>query len=130
MKSVAEHVEILRAAVVLAVADGKITSSEQGLLRGLAGRVGIGNASLDALIERAQMDATLRDELFQRSMSDPNLTFELLAAAARLDGEISQEERELLIHMMDKLKIPTAQFSEIYRRGVDRADNLRKAKLK
>ena len=103
MKSVHEQVDLLRAAIVLAVADGVIASSERGLLTALAGRIGVGQASLDALIDQAKNDQSFRDELFEYIVSDPDLTMELLVAAARLDGEVTLEEREMLVLFMDKL---------------------------
>lgn len=128
MKTVQEHVEMLRAVVVMALADGKITAGEKGLLKSLASRVGIGQASLDAVIDRAKNDPSARDDLFHRGIDNAETALELLVGAARLDGEISDEERELLVHLMDRLKVPTDRFSEIYRRGIERADGLRRSR--
>jgi tellurite resistance protein len=128
MQTLPEQLEILKAAIVVAVADGQIIASERGLLNAIAARAGVGKASLDAMIERARTDPNMRDELFRRSTSDPELTLELLVAAARLDGEIDQEERAVLVRLMDPLKIPVHRFSEIYQRGLQRADALRKAR--
>jgi tellurite resistance protein len=122
-------VQLLQAAIVLAVADGVVASSERGLLDAIAGRVGVGQMSLEAMIDRAKTDPDVHDELFYRAMTEPELTMELLVAAARLDGEVSQEEREVLVRIMDKLNIPIARFSGIYQKGIQRADQLRKAKF-
>jgi uncharacterized tellurite resistance protein B-like protein len=62
-------------------------------------------------------------------MSEPELAMELLVGAARIDGEVSEEERAVLVRVMETLDIPLARFSEIYQRGIQRADALRKAKF-
>ncbi len=129
MQSSLEQVELIRAAIVLAAADGKISSSERGLLEAFAKRIGIGKASLDAMIDRAITDHTVREEMFRRSMSDPKLTLELLVATARLDGDITTKEREVLIHARELLEIPMDEFAQIYEQGIKRADTLRKTKF-
>jgi tellurite resistance protein len=121
---------MLRAVVVMALADGEISPGEKGLLKGLADRVGIGQASLDAVIDRARNEPSMRDDLFHRGVENAETALELLVGAARLDGEITDEERELLVHLMARLNVPTERFSEIYRRGIERADGLRRARSK
>ncbi len=127
--SISEQLEILRGLVVLTAADGRITAGERGILEKLASRVGVGSASLQAMIERASGDISMRDDLFHRTMSNPEQVMELLVATARIDGEISEEERELLVHMMGKLNISTDRFSDVYQRGIARADTLRDQRL-
>ena len=129
MKSIHEQVELLKAAIVLAAADKVITASEQGLLEALAARIGVGKVSLDAMIERALSDPSTHEELFRRTMSDPETAMELLIAAARIDGEVENSEREVLVKIMQKLDIPVDRFSVLYERGIQRADALRKAKF-
>ena len=129
MESNLEQVELLQAVIVLAAADGMISSSERGMLTSLAGRVGVGQASLDAMIERALNDTSVRDELFHRTRSQAEKAMELLVAVARLDGEVTEEEREVLVHIMQVLNLPMERFAEIYQRGVERADALRKARF-
>ena len=128
MKTLHEQIELMRAVVALAAADGKITRSEMGLLTSLATRIGIGEVSLNALIEQAMEQPEKRDELFGYAMSDPELAMELLVGAARIDGEIADAERELLSDIMSMLEIPVDKFGEIYQRGIQRADELRNAR--
>lgn len=129
MPTIPEQVEVIRAAIVLTAADGEISPSERGLLNSFARRVGIGKASLDAMIERAISDPSVRDEMFHRSMSNPELTLELLVAIARIDGKITTEEREVLIHARQLLNISMDEFAQIYERGIQRADTLRNARF-
>ncbi len=123
-----DDLELLKALVVLAAADDVIAKSERGLLERLCVRVGVGRASLDAMIERAMSDHTCRQELFIRTTAKPELAMELLVAAARIDGEIDERERAVLVDVMGKLKIPVDRFSELYQRGIDRADTIRKSR--
>lgn len=129
MESIHEQVELLKAAIVLAAADQVISPSERGLLTALAGRIGVGKVSLDAMIERALSDPAAREELFRRTMSDPEKAMELLVATARLDGEVADAEREVLAQIMQKLGISVERFADLYERGMQRADALRKAKF-
>ncbi len=121
-----EEAGLLRAVVALAVADGAISRSERGVLANLAQRVGISRRTLTTMVGRARRDPAARDELFRRAASDPALTLEMLVAVAQIDGSIHVEERRLLEIMMEKLDVPFSQFDEIYQRGVERADALRR----
>ena len=129
MPPIHEQVELLKALIVVAAADGKISPSERGLLSRFATRVGIGSASLEAMIERAMSDPSVRDDLFHRTMSNPELALEMLVATARLDGNITSTEREVLIHVRGLLEIPMDDFAQVYDRGIQRADSLRNAKF-
>ncbi len=129
MPSIQEQVTMIRALITLAAADGKISSSERGLLSNFAKRIGIGKASLDAMIEKALADPSVRDELFDRTMSNPDLALEMLVATARLDGDITSKERDVLVHVREILDIPMDGFAQIYERGIKRADSLRDAKF-
>lgn len=120
-----EQAEILRAAIVLAVTDGVITSSEKGLLEALARRLGVSTQTLRQMTERALLDSAVHDELFRVATADPEFTLELLVAAARIDGEIHERERATLLQMSEKLAIPAGQFEHIFTRGVARADAVR-----
>jgi len=120
-----EQAEILRAAIVLAVTDGVITSSEKGLLEALARRLGVSTQTLRQMTERALVDSAVHDELFRVATADPEFTLELLVAAARIDGEIHERERAALLQMSQKLAVPVGQFEHILTRGVARADAVR-----
>lgn len=120
-----EQAEMLRAAIALAVADGVIAPSERGLLRSLARRIGVAADTLDKMIARASSDPSTRERLFQVASADPHLTLELLVAAARIDGEIHDEEQAALTQLAERLDVPVSEFDEIYARGIARADKLR-----
>ena len=55
-----EKMDLLKAALAVAVADGEVRRSEMGVVRGLAERIGVGKASLDAMLDGNVEDARLR----------------------------------------------------------------------
>ena len=98
------HMTLLKAAMAVAVADGRITRSEMGVLRGLAARLGVGGASLDAMLELAREDDSQADNILIRSKERARAALELLVAEARIDGEISLEELLRVGHRVQVLR--------------------------
>jgi tellurite resistance protein len=123
-----EDVELLKAAMSLAIADGQVTRGEWGIIERLAARAGVGRVSLDAMLARAESDPTAKDELFTSVRAKGPRALKLLVATARLDGEISPEERELLVEIAGRLDITGAQFDEVYSAGIAAADAKREQK--
>ncbi len=121
-----EDLELLKAALAVAVADGKVTRSEMGVIKGLALRVGVGQASLDAMMDSAQDDDSVADSLLIGSKEKARKAFELLVAQARIDGDISGEERDVLVRIAGSLKIAGEAFDQAYSAGLARADKIRK----
>lgn len=124
-----EQADVLRAVVGLAVADRYIAPSEGGLLTTLASRFGVTQATLDRLIEQARSDPDFQAGALQCAHGNPESTLELLVAAARLDGEVADEERMLLERFGRQLDVSAERFSRIYLRGVKRADELRRQRF-
>lgn len=128
-----DQLELFKAALAVAVADGKLTRSEMGILKGLAARVGIDRASFEAMLEKAQSRASLVDNIaagaiLLRSRDGGRSALELLVAEARIDGEISDEEREVLIRVASKFGLAGHEFQSIYQAGIARADRIRAAR--
>ena len=118
-----EKMELLKAALALAVADGDVRRCELGVLRGLAKRMAVGEAELNAMLETSQHDDSFADNILIRNQAKAHTAFELLVAQARIDGEISVEERELLVRIAKSLKIDDADFPVVYSAGVRRRDS-------
>lgn len=121
-----EKLELLKAALAVAAADGEIKRSEMGVVEGLAARVGLGKTSFDAMVAAAQRGDSVAGGI---SLQDPAMArkaFELLVAEARIDGEICEAERRLLVWIGAKLKITGDEFQEIYKAGIARADDVRR----
>ncbi len=124
-----EQLEILKAAFAVALADGSLQRCEKGVLQGLAVKAGIGRASFDAMLEAAGQGADdIVDTMFLQSRESAKQALELLVSTARLDGVISDSEREVLVRIGLSLKIDGEDFQQIYQCGMERADQVRKRK--
>jgi tellurite resistance protein len=121
-----EEVEVLKALLSVAAADGRIARSERGVFNNLARRIGVDETTLQQMIDKARYDPQAGDHLFKTQVGDPEQAMKLLVATARLDGEISQEERELLVDISTKLDIGPGDFSRVYQAGIAAADTTRK----
>ena len=53
---------------------------------------------------------------------------ELLVGQARIDGEISDEERSVLVRIASSLGITGDDFQTVYQAGIQRADKIRKSR--
>ncbi len=124
--SIHEDLELLNAVLALAMVDGKLTSSEMGVIEGLAARVGVGEVSLEAMIGRARREPDLHEGLRIECSTKARKAMALLVGQARIDGEISDAERELLVKISAQLGIDTDAFSRIYADGIARADEIRR----
>lgn len=123
-----DKLELLKAALAVAVADGQVRRSELGVVMGLAARVGLGAASLEAMMNAAKRDPAYADSILMRSEDSARTAFELLVAEARIDGEISAEEREVLTRLAERLHISGDEFTELYKAGIARADRIRQSR--
>lgn len=121
-----QDLELLRAALSLAVADGEVRRSEKGVLAGLARRCGVGRVSFDAMLAEAETNKTIPDHILIPNPQKAGEAFELLVAQARIDGEISEAEREVLVRIAAALRIEGEDFSRLYEAGIRRADAVRK----
>ena len=119
-----EDAELLKATIAVAVADGKLRRSELGVVKALARRAGIGQASFDAMLNAAQTDAS-----FARTVALPparaRQAIVLLVAQARIDGSISAEERRVIVQIATSLGIGGDEFRSAFDEGVKRADPIR-----
>jgi tellurite resistance protein len=123
-----QDLELLKAAIAVAVADGKITRSEMGVLKGLAMRCGIGQASFDAMIEVAPKDKSFADGVLLGSDGSATKAVQLLVAQARIDGEIAPQEREVLVTIASACGLTGSAFQEVYKAGIQQADKIRAAR--
>ena len=123
-----DDLALLRGAIAVALADGELRRSEMGVLKGLAMRAGVGQMSFDAMLEAAKEGVDLAGNVAMISPDASRTAFELLVAQARIDGEISPKEREVLVRIAMDMGIKNDEFQTIYTKGIGRADALRKAR--
>lgn len=122
----AEEFEILKAVLVVAAADGQILGAEKGVFQQLAKKLGLEPLELDRLRLQASHDSHMKDQLFAKKIADPAKAMQLLVATARIDGNISEKERNLLVDISSKLGIGVDDFGKIYQSGIAMADAVRK----
>ena len=103
-------VEILRAACCVAGIDGEADEKELAVLRELAEEVGVGQASLAAMIERAETDQAFFKEQFRVLKGDPKQTLELLLGIALADGRLGNRESQVLRLLALRLDVDGDQF--------------------
>ncbi len=124
-----ERLELLKAAMALALADRNISKSEFGVVMGLAARAGVGQVSLEAMLDKARGgDTSIADQIVMQSPESARAALELLVAQARLDGQITEPERDILVRIATRLNISDEEFKSIYQAGINRADQLRKSR--
>lgn len=103
-------VEVLRAACCVAGVDGHTTDTERKVLQRLAGEIGVGYASLSAMIEQAETDKGFYNEQFRVLKSEPKDTMQLLFRIAVVDEKFSHEEALVLKRLSQRLNIPPKIF--------------------
>ncbi|MHC4089084.1 MAG: hypothetical protein ACYSVY_02185 [Planctomycetota bacterium] len=118
--------EVLQAVLAVAGADGDFARSEKGVYEQLAQRIGASATTVWNMMNNVRTDPVLRENLFKTKLRDPAAAMKLLVATARIDGEISEQERSLLVDISSKLGIGADEFGRIYREGIAAADELRK----
>lgn len=123
-----EDLELLKAAMAVALADGELRRSEKGVIEGLALRIGVGRASLEAMLEVAAQDDSIADNILIQSREKARSALELLVAQARIDGQISDQERSLLVRLASTLGITGDDFDSAYQTGLRHADRIRKSR--
>lgn len=107
------EVEVLRAACCIAGLDKEIHENELKLLRKLAFGVGVGEVSLNAMIRRAREDQNFYQEQFEYLHADPEQAMTTLFGLAVADGQLTLEERVILRHFAERLKLDEAQFEKL-----------------
>jgi len=123
-----EKLDLLKAALAVAAADGEFRRSEMGVVEGLAARVGVGRTSFDAMVAAAERGDSLAYNIVMQSEKTARTALELLVAEARIDGEITEKERGLLAWIANRLGIKGDAFMDVYKAGVKRADKIRKSR--
>jgi len=121
-----EQLETLRGVLAVALADGRIARAEKGVIRGLARKAGVGAAWLDEMIEKARQGATVESSTFRPLLQDPEKAMTLLVGTAAIDGEITEDERSVLVDICLKIGLPPGRYGELFEKGMAIADRLRK----
>ncbi|NIP84383.1 MAG: hypothetical protein GTO03_02025 [Planctomycetales bacterium] len=111
--SVMHKVEILRAACCVAGIDGQTTDRERRLLTHLATQIGVGQASLTAMIERAERDSQFCDDQFVLLKTQPEKTMKILLKVALADRQLGEDECQVLQQFAQRLGMATDRFQAV-----------------
>lgn len=120
-----DAVDILKAALVMAVVDGKVTDGERAVMKAVAQRAGIRPDDLETMIREVADAPGSRQKLFERAIAEPERAMQLLVAAAVIDGRVSEPERHLLVEVSDALGIGALRFNELFQAGMMSAKRVR-----
>lgn len=107
-----QRVDLLKAACCVAGADG-VSCSESGIVEKLASDIGVGQASLDAMLARAVRDPEFYREQFKILKEEPAQCMGTLMQVALADGAITDNESKVLGNLATQLGIEPAVFSEL-----------------
>lgn len=106
-------VEVLRAACCIAGADGNVDENELVLLKRLAAGVGVGFASLNAMVSRAEVEKDFYKKQFEVLKTDAMATMQTLVEVAGADDKLIAEEIEMLRHFAKRLEMDADAFREV-----------------
>ena len=118
-----QRVEILRASCCIASADGEISEAELAQLKKLAHALGVGDASLNAMMSRAQRDPDFYKTQFGVLRDEPIMTVDILLESVLADGEVREAEFNILKALAERLGVSDEDFRE----RVDQAVEKRKS---
>jgi tellurite resistance protein len=111
--SVMHKVEILRAACCVAGIDGDTTDRERRLLKQLADQIGVGDASLQAMINRAERDSNFCNEQFVLLKTRPDKTMRILLQVALADRQLDDDECVVLQQFAERLGLAAERFQGV-----------------
>lgn len=106
-------VEVLRASCCVAGAGGDSSDAEKVILDRLAREIGVGRASLNAMIERAETDPDFHKQQFDILKAEPKETLAILFQVAMADNVITEDEVNVLRNLADNLNVPQDVFEQL-----------------
>lgn len=109
----AEKVELLRACCCVAGADQLTGEKELPLLQKLAVEIGVGKASLEAMISRGESDSEFHRQQFKILKADPAKTMATLIEVALADDILLDSERTVLKNLADNLNVLGDIFDQL-----------------
>lgn len=108
-----QKVDVLRAACCVAGVDGQPNEAEMGVIQKLADEVGVGQASLEAMIARGSSDPDFHHQQFRVLKQDPQESLAALIEVAKADGTLSPEEIGVLKALSEKLELSSEIFEQL-----------------
>jgi uncharacterized membrane protein YebE (DUF533 family) len=112
MSKAADHAEILRAAICVAGIDGVVDDTERHWIEKLAAKIGVGDRSLEKLIQQAETDPDFYKVQLNTLQADPVLVVKALFGIAAADGVLMEQERVIIQHFAAKLGMTQSDFEK------------------
>lgn len=106
-------VEVLRAACCIAGIDQQISEPEMKVLVEMADVVGVGRASLTAMINRARADPDFYKEQFKMTQKDPDKAIVALVRVALADGRLGTRETQLITLFARKVGLAQTRIDQL-----------------
>ena len=107
-----QRVEILRASCCIAGADGTATPDELQHIYKLANAVGVGEASLNAMLKRAESDPNFFRQQFNVLKAEPLQCLDVLLQVAGANGQLKESELRVLRGLASQLEISDDVFQQ------------------
>ena len=101
--AVGEPQDIIRAAVAMLAADGKVGEDERGFLKKLGKGLGVAEEALESALDEVRKgEMTLE---FPEDIGERKRLFDTMVAAACADGAVAPEEEKLLELVASRLGV-------------------------
>jgi uncharacterized tellurite resistance protein B-like protein len=113
-----QRVEILRASCCIAHADGEVSAAELQQLKKIAHAMGVGDASLQAMMDRAGRDPEFYKTQFGVLRDEPLVTIDILMDCVLADGEFRESELGILKALAERLGVADKAFQEQVRQSI------------
>ena len=113
MMTPTQRIDLLRAACCVANADGDAGEPEMALVGKLIKEVGVGRASVQAMMDRAKIDPAFCEDQFKILKSDPADAMLFLLQVAMADGKLTEEEVRVLQALANNLEVPDEVFEKM-----------------
>ena len=114
----------MKAVLVAVLADGAVSESEKRLVRRVQQRLGIADHQLAGLVKEVGQGGELSLPTDQK---DRRAALELMVATAAIDGQVGEQERDLLERVALRMEITGRQWQELYDQAVAKAQKIRAA---
>ena len=105
-------VQVLRAACCVVGADGLTDPAERKIVEMLAAEVGVGAASLEAMLQRAETEADYVKDQFRVLKANPKETMGTLFSVAVADKSLDDQELVTLQKLAAKLDVSDEQYGQ------------------
>jgi len=115
-------VEVLRAACCIAGVDQQISEPEMKVLVEMADIVGVGRASLTAMINRARSDPEFYKEQFRMTQKEPDRAIVSLVRVGLADGRMGTRETQLITLFARKVGLAQSRIDQLLAAALAEAD--------